>query len=91
MKNITLFLIFIFCLIFTSTIKNSTRSLEKDLLKLRSDILKLNLQVEEAKLELGYLTTPKNVNILARTYLDDNFQYYKLSDIQKLNSLKQSN
>ena len=91
MKKIILFLVFIFCLIFTSIIKNNTRSIEKDLLKLRSDILKINLQLDEANLELEYLTSPENIKILASTYFDDNFQYYKASDIKKLELLIQNN
>ena len=84
-KNIMLFLVFIFCLIFTSLIKNNTRSVEKNLLMLRYDILKLNSQIEEAKLELEYLTSPENIKVLFKTYLDEDFKYYDVSDIKKLN------
>ena len=84
-KNIMLFLVFIFCLIFTSLIKNNTRSVEKNLLMLRYDILKLNSQIEEAKLELEYLTSPENIKVLSKTYLDEDFKYYDVSDIKKLN------
>ena len=84
-KNIILFLVFIFCLIFTSLIKNNTRSIEKNLLMLRYDILKLNSQIEEAKLELEYLTSPENIKVLFKTYLDEDFKYYDVSDIKKLN------
>ena len=87
LKNIILFLVFVFCLIFTSLVKNNTRSIEKNLLTLRYDILKLNSQIEEAKLELEYLTTPENIKVLSKNYFDDDFQYYNMSDIQILNFL----
>ena len=87
LKNIILFLVFIFFLIFTSLVKNNTRSIEKNLLTLRYDILKLNSQIEEAKLELEYLTTPENIKVLSENYFDDDFQYYNMSDIKVLNFL----
>ena len=52
---------------------------------LRYDILKLNSQIEEAKLELEYLTSPENIKVLFKTYLDEDFKYYDVSDIKKLN------
>ena len=84
MKNTILFLVFIFCLVFTSLIKNNTRSVEKKLLNIRKDILQLNFQLNDAKLELEYLKTPQNLKNLSKTFFDDDFSYYKVSNIETL-------
>ena len=77
MKNILILTTLIFGLIFTSLIKNKTRSLEKKLAKLNNEIIILNSNLEEATLDLEYLTTPKNISLLARNFLEEDFTYYK--------------
>ena len=65
MKNILILTTLIFGLIFTSLIKNKTRSLEKKLAKLNNEIIILNSNLEEATLDLEYLTDEKNERITA--------------------------
>ena len=76
MKNILILTTLIFGLIFTSLIKNKTRSLEKKLAKLNNEIIILNSNLEEATLDLEYLTTPKNISLLARNFLEEDFLKY---------------
>ena len=83
MKNIILFIIFIFCLIFTSFIKNNTRSIEKKIVILNQDIKILEKELDEAKLEYEYLTTPDYLSTLSSKYLSENFANYKKEDIKK--------
>ena len=85
MKNIILFIIFIFCLIFTSFIKNNTRSIEKKIVILNQDIKILEKELDEAKLEYEYLTTPDYLSMLSSKYLSENFANYKKEDIKNFN------
>ena len=84
MKNIILFIIFIFCIIFTSLIKNNTRSIEKKIILLKDDILLLRVKLNEAKLEHNYLTTPESIKILSSNYLEEDFSNYKKKNIENL-------
>ena len=87
MKNILILITLISGLIFTSLVKNKTRLLEKELLYLDNEINSLNFNLNEASLDFEYLTTPKHISLLAKNFLDENFSYYKESQIKK--SIKQ--
>ena len=85
MKNIILFITFLFCLILTSFIKNNTRTIEKKLFVLDNEIKNLIYKLDEANLELEYLTTPENLIILSSKYLDDSFNQYNIANIYHFN------
>ena len=87
MRNILILITLISGLIFTSLVKNKTRLLEKELLYLDNEINSLNFNLNEASLDFEYLTTPKHISLLAKNFLDENFSYYKESQIKK--SIKQ--
>ena len=88
MRNILILIILISGLIFTSLIKNKTRLLEKELLYLDNEINNLSTILAEATLDFQYLTTPKHISFLAKNFLDDNFSYYKESQIKKSTRLE---
>ena len=83
MRNILILITLISGLIFTSLVKNKTRLLEKELLYLDNEINSLNFNLNEASLDFEYLTTPKRISLLAKNFLDENFSYYKESQIKK--------
>ncbi|SVC38118.1 uncharacterized protein METZ01_LOCUS290972 [marine metagenome] len=83
MRNILILTTLISGLIFTSLVKNKTRLLEKELLYLDNEINSLNFNLNEASLDFEYLTTPKYISLLAKNFLDENFSYYKESQIKK--------
>ena len=83
MRNILILITLISGLIFTSLIKNKTRLLEKELLYLDNEINSLRSNLAEASLDFQYLSTPKHISLLAKDFLDENFSYYKESQIQK--------
>jgi len=87
MRNILILITLISGLIFTSLVKNKTRLLEKELLYLDNEINSLNFNLNEASLDFEYLTTPKRISLLVKNFLDENFSYYKESQIKK--SIKQ--
>ena len=84
MRNILILITLISGLIFTSLVKNKTRLLEKELLHLDNEINSLNFNLNEASLDFEYLTTPKHISFLVKNFLDENFSYYKKSQIKKL-------
>ena len=83
MRKILILIILLFGLIFTSLIKNKTRLLEKELISLDNEIKSLTSNLAEATLDFQYLTTPKHISLLAKDFLDENFSYYKDSQIKK--------
>ena len=83
MRNILISITLISGLIFTSLIKNKTRLLEKELVYLDNEINSLSSDLSEASLDFQYLTTPKRISLLAKDFLDENFSYYKESQIKK--------
>ena len=95
MRNILILVTLISGLIFTSLIKNKTRLIEKELIYLDNEINSLSSNLAEASLDFQYLSTPKHISLLAKDFLDENFSYYKESQIQKnliiLKKLKNDN
>lgn len=83
MRNILIIITLMSGLIFTSFIKNKTRLVEKELLYLDNKINNLSFSLSEASLDFQYLTTPKHISLLAKNFLDENFIYYKESQIKK--------
>ena len=84
MKNLFFFAVFILFLIFTSLVKNTTRLVDKKIIKLNQNIKLLNIELNEAKLEYAYLTSPKMLIKLSNQYLDGNFSHYEKKNIQYL-------
>ena len=83
MKKILIFIILISGLIFTSFIKNKTRLLEKELTNLNNEISILSSNFNEASLDFQYLTRPDRISLLAQSFFDEDFSYYKESQIKK--------
>jgi hypothetical protein len=83
MRNILILTTLISGLIFTSLIKNKTRLLEKELFYLDKEINILSSDLSEANLDFNYLATPKRISFLAKNFLNENFMYYKESQIKK--------
>ena len=101
MRNILILIILITGLILTSSIKNKTRLLEKELVNLNNEINNLSFNLAEATLDFEYLTTPKNISFLAENFLeenfshynrsiDENFSYYKKSQVKKITKQKKN-
>ena len=83
MKNILILVVLTTALIFTSLIKNKTRMLEKEIANLNDSISNSNFKLTAAIIEFEFLTTPKNISFLAKNHLDDDFSFYKKSQIME--------
>jgi len=76
--------IFVLGLISVSLIKNKTRILQKEINNLQTKVNSLKLELHQSELDYQFLSSPKNLSILAEKYLDYNFITYKKSQINKL-------
>jgi cell division protein FtsL len=84
-KNISI-IVFVVVLgtICVSYIKNKTRDLEKEILKLKQEQLELTEKLKNEKLENNYLSAPDRVKKLAKLHLSqdyiemdkNNFKYF---------------
>ena len=81
--SVTVF-VFIIGLIFVSTIKNKTRNLQKDIRNLKASIKSLELNLGKASLEHEVITTPTNISLLAKQYLEFELVPYKQKQIRHL-------
>ena len=81
MKLIIASSIFISFLLITSTIKNKTRVIEKNILNLRTIILNKTTDINEAQLDFHYLTSPAEIEKKLSIIGFDNYQPIKYSRI----------
>ena len=73
--------LFISFLLITSTIKNKTRVIEKNILNLSKIILFKTKDINEAQLDFHYLTSPAEIEKKLGIIGSDNYQPIKYSNI----------
>ena len=81
MKLIIASSIFISFLLITSTIKNKTRVIEKNILNLSKIILFKTKDINEAQLDFHYLTSPAEIEKKLSIIRSDDYQPIKYSNI----------
>jgi len=79
---------FIVGLMTVSIIKNETRNLQKEISSLQASISIVKHDLYQSTLEHAVITSPENISILAKEYLDSSFLAYKNIQIKKLNNEK---
>ena len=77
-------ILFISGLMLVSAVKNISRDLEKEIVSLEKSIKDIRLDLKEAVLDNEVLTSPENISLLAKEYLNTNFLSYKKSQIKDL-------
>jgi hypothetical protein len=77
--------VFIFSLIIVSSIKNETRNLQKEINNLKKSVNLLKNNIHLANLENEVITSPENISLLAKLYLESDYQTYTNSQISALN------
>ena len=77
-------ILFVFGLIIVSAVKYETRNLQKEInnLKASNNVIKFNL--DQAILDNEVITSPDNISLLAKEYLNIDLVSYKKSQIKKL-------
>ena len=81
-------IIFVFGLLFVSAVKNETWKLQKKINLLEVEINKIEFELDQALLENEVITSPDNIERLAKEYLNNNLEFYKRSQILSLNGKK---
>tara|TARA_B100000963_G_scaffold293683_1_gene264127 strand:+ start:3129 stop:3467 length:339 start_codon:yes stop_codon:yes gene_type:complete len=83
----------VFFLVFTSTVKNKTRIIEKKISTIKAEILFKEKNINEAQLEFYYLTSPviieKKLRLIGfNDYRPIEFSkiFFKISDFNKVNN-----
>jgi len=85
-KNILIIVLVIFFgTICVSYIKNKTRDLEKEILKLKQDQVELTEKLKNEKLESNYLSAPERVKKLAKLHLSQDYIEMDKTNFRYLN------
>jgi cell division protein FtsL len=85
-KNILIIvLVIVFGTICVSYIKNKTRDLEKEILKLKQDQVELTEKLKNEKLESNYLSAPERVKKLAKLHLSQDYIEMDKTNFRYLN------
>ena len=85
-KNISIIVfVVVFGTICVSYIKNKTRDLEKEILKLKQDQLELAEKLKNEKLENNYLSAPERVKKLANLHLSQDYIEMDKTNFKYLN------
>ena len=78
-------ILFIFGLLFVSVIKNETRGLQKIINNLEASVNVIKFNLDQAILDNEVITSPDNISLLAKEYLNTDLVSYKKSQIKQLN------
>ena len=78
-------ILFVCGLLFVSVVKNETRNLQKEINNLIASINVIKFNLDQAILDNEVITSPENISLLAKEYLNINLASYKRSQIKQLN------
>ena len=76
--SVTIFSIMMFC---TSTVKNKTRIIEKEINILEKNIAELENKIYENQLEYFYLSSPKKLSSQIKSLSNDQYLHMEFSNI----------
>ena len=79
-KILTISLIFSLIVI-TSFIKNSTKKIDEELFSLKENILNLNLELDNVKLEFDYLSSPEKLISYQNLYFENKLIQKSINEI----------
>ena len=68
-----------------SVVKNETRNLQKKINNLETSVNVIKFNLDQAILDHEVITSPENISLLAKEYLNINLVSYKRSQIKQLN------
>ncbi len=80
--------LFILGLVLVSVVKNITRDIEKEINILQASINELKINLHKEVLEYGFISSPENIEKLAKEHLVSNFAPYKKSQIKQFNEIE---
>jgi len=77
-------ILFVCGLLFVSVVKNETRGLQKIINNLEASVNVIMFNLDQANLDNEVITSPDNISLLAKEYLNIDLVSYKKSQIKKL-------
>ena len=84
-KYSSMLILFVCSLLFVSAAKNETRNLQKEINNLETSINVIKFNLDQAILDNEVITSPENISLLAKEYLNTDLVFYKRSQIKQLN------
>ena len=87
-KNLTISLIFSLIVI-TSFIKNSTKKIDEELFSLKENILNLNLELDNVKLEFDYLSSSEKLLNYQNLYFENKLTLKNINEIEIIDFTKE--
>ena len=84
MKNFFLILVVVSLIFLTTTIKNSTKNIDKKIFETKENILLLEDKYELLLLDYNYLSSPSKLIEFNEKYFDQKLKHISKSDIQVL-------
>ena len=87
-KILTICLIFSLIVI-TSFIKNSTKKIDEELFSLKENILNLNLELDNVKLEFDYLSSSEKLLSYQNLYFENKLTLKNINEIEIIDFTKE--
>ena len=84
-KHFLIATLFVSGLLFVSAVKNETRNLQKEINNLEASINVIKFNLDQAILDNEVITSPENISLLAKEYLNIDLVPYRSFQIKQLN------
>ena len=84
MKKVFVIIPIFFLVLITSLIKNSTKKIEEDIFILNENILKLNIQLDDLKLEYDYLSSSEKLMDYQKLYFENKLDKKEIDKIKSI-------
>ena len=82
-KILTISLIFSL-IVLTSFVKNSTKKIDEELFSLKENILDLNLELDNVKLDFDYLSSPEKLISYQNLYFENKLTQKSINEIETI-------
>ena len=85
MKKVSIILLILFLIFFTTLVKNSTKRIDDKIFVLEENIRSFKKEFEKIKLEYDYLSSAEKLLDFQKQYFEDELIKRDIKDIRKLN------
>ncbi len=82
MKKILIISLIFSLVVITSFIKNSTKKIDEELFSLKENILNLNLELDNVKLEFDYLSSSEKILSYQNLYFENKLTLKNINEIE---------
>lgn len=85
MKKVSIIILILFLIFFTTLVKNSTKRIDDKIFVLEENIRSFKKEFEKIKLEYDYLSSAEKLLEFQKQYFEDELIKRDIKDIRKLN------